>query len=276
MSVRDLFKRPEKFSNFNELSPAQKAKIIWDEREGNIIVRNHNLRKLVYILLVIVLILVGCIVYLSSKSSVQPFVVMANPENGEIWHVGTVAAAEGFEPNEAMKKYFVTSVLKNMREMPLDPIVYNENTVKAFHFMTRDAVAKVQGIRQDEHVAEIFGRQTVTVNVISVLPMEGGNSFQVRWTEDTYNLGSETKTTIPYTGIFTTQIIPQKDEKVLANNPISFYITEFSMTRDTVGDTKSSNPNVNNPNVNQNTNQQQAGTAQGSPNSQQNQAAGGQ
>lgn len=237
MDVRkDLFNRPEKFSNFDELSPADKAKRTWDEREGDIIVRNHNLRKLVMLLLLILVVLVGCIIYLATKSSVQPFVVMANPETGEIWHVGTIAEAQDFEPNEAMKKYFVSNVVKNLREMPLDPVVYTDNTKKGFYFMTRDAVAKVQGLRQEEHVSELFGRQTVTVNIVSVLPMEGGNSFQVRWTEDTFNLGSESKTTTPYTGIFTTQMIAQKDEAVLANNPIGFYITDFSVSRDTLGD----------------------------------------
>ncbi len=239
MNVRkDLFKKPERFTNFDELSPAERAEMTWDEREGNIIARNYTLRKLVMLLLFVLVITVGCIVYLATKSSVQPFVVMANPETGEIWHVGVVAEAQNFEPNEAMKKYFISSVVKNLREMPLDPIVYNENTKKAFYFMTRDSVAKVQGIRQEERVSEIFGRQTVTVNIVSVLPMEGGNSFQVRWTEDTYNLGAETKTTTPYSGIFTTQIIPQKDEAVISHNPIGFYITEFSMTRDTVGNVK--------------------------------------
>ena len=243
MNVRkDLFKKPERYTNFDELSPAEKAERTWDEREGDIIARNYTLRKLVMLLLFVVVVAVGCIVYLATKSYVQPFVVMANPETGEIWHVGTVAEAQNFEPNEAMKKYFITSVVKNLREMPLDPIVYNENTKKAFYFMTRDAVAKVQGIRQEERASEVFGRQTVTVNIVSVLPMEGSNSFQVRWTEDTYNLGSETKTSTPYSGIFTTQIIPQKDEAVLSHNPIGFYITEFSMTRDTVGGNNRINP----------------------------------
>ncbi len=174
MDVRkDLFKKPERFSNFDDLSPAEKAKKTWDEREGDIIVRNHNLRKLVMLLLFIMVVLIGCIVFLSTKSSVQPFVVMANPETGEIWHVGTVAEANNFEPNEAMKKYFISTVVKNVREMPLDPVVYNENTKKAFYFMTRDAVAKVQGIRQEERVSEVFGRQTVSVNIVSILPMEG-------------------------------------------------------------------------------------------------------
>ena len=258
MDVRkDLFKKPERFTNFDDLSPAQKAQMTWDEREGSVIVRNHNLRKLVILLLCIMVVLVGCIIYLSTKSSVQPFVVMANPETGEIWHVGTVAEATNYEPNEAMKKYFVASVVKNLREMPLDPVVYNDNTKKAFYFMTRDAVAKVQGMRQEERVSEIFGRQTVSVNIVSILPMEGGNSFQVRWTEDTFNLGSETKTTTPYSGIFTTQMIPQRDEAVIANNPIGFYVTEFSMTRDTV--------------VGESNKRQQS--AQNAPNAQQNQIA---
>ena len=252
MDVRkDLFRKPEKFTNFEDLSPAQKAQATWDEREGSIIVRNHNLRKLVILLLFILVVLVGCIIYLSTKSSVQPFVVMANPETGEIWHVGTVAEATNYEPNEAMKKYFVSSVVKNLREMPLDPVVYNDNTKKAFYFMTRDAVAKVQGMRQEERVSETFGRQTISVNIVSILPMEGGNSFQVRWTEDTFNLGSETKTTTPYSGIFTTQMIPQKDEAVIANNPIGFYITEFSMTRDTVGESNKRQQNSQNATTNQ-------------------------
>ncbi len=44
-------------------------------------------------------------------------------------------------------------------------------------------------------------------------------------------------------------MIPQKDEAVLANNPIGFYIVEFSMSRDTVGESNKQQQNQNKQNA---------------------------
>lgn len=229
---KTLFSKPEMFTNVHPSSPAEKAKAVWEEREGKIVVQNYNLRRLNILQLVINLLLVGAIVFLATKSSVQPFVVFANPENGEVWHVGTAEEAKSTEPTEAMKKYFMANFVKKVREIPLDPVVYKKNLTTGFSFMTRDAANKLQVQLENEKVSEKLGHDTITVNIVSIIPIEGGSSYQVRWTEEEFGIGTGQKSLTPYSGVFTAQQIKSDDEKQLAINPIGFYISDFNWSKD--------------------------------------------
>lgn len=236
--------RPENYTRQREISPADKAKRVWDERDGALIVRMHNLRKLVLFLGGLLIVAIGSCTYLATKSSVVPFVVMANPETGEIWHVGTVDAASNFEPTEQMKEYFIRNFVTKSRTVPLDPVAYSMNIKEAMNFLTQSTATKLTAQLENDKVADKIAKgTTVTVHIVSVLPMEGSNSYQVRWTEDEYSFGSGTKQTIPYSGLFTADIIKQKDEKILAANPIGFYLTEFSFSKDNTGNQPQNNQN---------------------------------
>lgn len=228
-----LFKQPNLNEGYNPKSPAEKnARDVWDQREGSVIVQNHNLRRLNIGQLVVNLVLVGAIVFLSTKSSVQPFVVFANPESGEVWNVGTAQEAKDFEPNEAVKKYFMANFIKKIREIPLDPVVRSKNLTTGFSFMTRSAATKLQNQLENEKVQNLVGNSTVTVDIVSIVPMDSNNSYQVRWTETTYGMKDGKKTVTPYSGIFTVQTIKSDDEKQIAINPIGFYISDFNWSKD--------------------------------------------
>ena len=57
MNIKSLFNKPEKFTDYEPESPAERAARKWDEREGEIIVQNYNLRRLLVGLMAIVTIL---------------------------------------------------------------------------------------------------------------------------------------------------------------------------------------------------------------------------
>ena len=45
-------------------------------------------------------------------------------------------------------------------------------------------------------MTEKFGHQTVQINISTILPMEGGHSYQIRWTEETFTISNgENKST---------------------------------------------------------------------------------
>ena len=155
MNIRKLFTRPENYTAMDEMSPADRAKRTWDNRDGSVIIQNYNLRLLNIGQLAVNVILVGALIFSSMKSSVQPFVVFANPQNGEVWHVGTAAEAQNFEPTEEMKRYFMANFIKNTREIPLDPVVYKKNLLQAYNFMTKDAGFKYQAQLENDKVGEI-------------------------------------------------------------------------------------------------------------------------
>ena len=232
MNIKGMFKRPEKFTNYDPGSPAARAARKWDEREGEIVVQNQNLRLLLAGMMVVAIVLTGGLVYKSMASAVMPYVVEVDTTTGAVRNIGTVAASAEYTPGEAVYKYFLAKFLKNTREIPLDPVVYKENLTTAYGYLTKDASTKLQTMLRTERTTEKFGHQTVQINVSTILPMEGGHSYQIRWTEEEFIIGTGEKTITPYSGIFTVQTIRSEDEEQLAINPIGLYITDFSWSKD--------------------------------------------
>ena len=245
MNVKELFSNPEKFTDYEPESPAAKAARKWDEREGEIIVQNYNLRRLLIGMLAVVIFLTVGLVYKSLSSNVMPYVVEVDTITGAIRNVGTVEASKNYEVGESVYKYFLSKFLKNTREIPLDPVVYRENLSNAYGFLTRNASLKLQTMLKTEKTLEKFGSQTVQINISTILPMEGGHSYQIRWTEENFTIGTGEKKVTPYSGIFTVQTIRSEDEEQLELNPIGLYISDFSWSKDATAVNTEKTTNVN-------------------------------
>ena len=247
MSIVDkIFKRPEKYTDVKEETPAMRAARKWDEREGEVVVQNYHLRMLLIGLMAVIICLVGGLVYEASSSNVMPYVVEFDTTTGAVRNVGTVESSRNYKPTEAVYRYFLAKFVKNTRELPLDPIVYKENLNNAYAFLTRNAAQKLNTMLQSEKVGEKFGSQTVQINISTILPMEGGHSYQIRWTEETFMIQNGLKNVTPYSGIFTIQNIPTDEEAQLAVNPINLYITDFSWSKDASALNTESTTNVSN------------------------------
>ena len=112
MNIKNLFSKPEKFTNYEPKSPAERAARKWDEREGEIIVQNYNLRRLLVGMLTVVMILTVGLVYKSLSSNVMPYIVEVDTMTGAIRNVGTVEASKNYQVGEAVYKYFLSKFLK--------------------------------------------------------------------------------------------------------------------------------------------------------------------
>ena len=105
MNIRNLFSKPEKFTNYEAISPAMRAARKWDEREGEIIVQNYNLRRLLVGMLAVVIVLTVSLVYKSLSSNVMPYIVEVDTTTGMVRNVGTVEANANYKPGESGTKY---------------------------------------------------------------------------------------------------------------------------------------------------------------------------
>ena len=245
MNVKNLFSKPEKFTNYEAISPAMRAARKWDEREGEIIVQNYNLRRLLVGMLAVVIVLTVSLVYKSLSANVMPYIVEVDTTTGMVRNVGTVEASKHYEAGESVYKYFLSRFLKNTREIPLDPVVYKENLTTSYGFLTKDAAKKLQTMLKTEKLTEKFGHQTVQIKISTILPLEGGHSYQIRWTEETFTISNGEKKVTPYSGIFTVQTIRSDDETKLLVNPIGMYISDFSWSKDASAVNTESTTNVN-------------------------------
>lgn len=231
MNIKQFFKGPQTYTSMDPNNPAISAKITWDEREGQIIVQNYHLRMIIVGLLIVAVVLAVGFIVQSLKSTVVPYIVEVDHMTGEVKNVGKVQE-QTEAPSDSVVKYFLRQFVINTREIPLDPVVFKKRRLTAYAFLTKNAAAKMTAQVQSEDPASYFGKKTVQVNIISVLAIDGGNSYQVRWNEEEFAMGSGQKTVIPMSGVFTVTHIPSKDEETTSVNPFGIYFSDFNWTKD--------------------------------------------
>lgn len=238
--MQQLFHSPQKFTSISPKSPTERAARVWDEREGEVIVQNGNLRKTIMGLVLVCIVLAGGLVVQSLKSTIIPYILEVDSASGMVKNMGPIQETQ-YTPKDAEIKYFLGQFIVNSREIPLDPVVYKQHWNTAYAFLTKNAAAKMSAEIQAENTSEQFGKKTVQVNIVSMLPMEGGNSYQVRWNEEEFVIGSGDKKTIPMSGIFTIATVPVKDEETLKVNPLGIYFSDFNWTKDSTANSAKKN-----------------------------------
>ncbi len=240
MKVSSLFKRPEKYTDVKAKTPAEKAEEEWDRRSGAVVIQNYHLRMMMVGLIIISIALAGGLVVQSLKSVVVPYIVEVDSASGEVKNVGKLIQNE-YTPKDAEIQYFLRQFVQNARAITLDPVVYDNQMQTLFAYLTQDAAKKMKIEIQNEGQLQKFAQKVVQVKIVSVLPIKGSNSWQVRWNEEEFATESGGLVTTPMSGVFTITIIPPKDEKILAVNPLGIYIADFSWSKDEAAASRNSN-----------------------------------
>jgi type IV secretion system protein VirB5 len=235
MKIGDFFSGPKQYANSSTpATPFDQAKEEWDRREGHIVVQNYNLRRLLLLSWLVLLVISGGLVVQSTKSSVVPYVVEVDSTTGVVRNAG-LAEAQEYTPQAAEMKYFLSQFIRNIRSLPLDPVVYKMNMETAYGFLTKQAANKMSVQLQNENPLEHFGKETVQVKIGSMLEMtDSSSSYQIRWMEEHYDIASGKKTSIPMSGIFTIRLQLPKQQKDLEINPLGIFIADFNWTPESV------------------------------------------
>lgn len=232
MNIKNLFHRPEKFTDYDPKSPAAKAARKWDEREGEIIEQNYNLRRILLLFGVVIVMLGAGLTYKATSDYSTVYVVETDIKTGEIRNIGTAAKMNNYQPTDQMYAYFIKQFVSNIRTVPLDEVVFKNNLNEAYGFVTTNGASILQDKLQNDGTFAKLGHSTVQVEFTNILPMDGGKSYQVRWNEVEYGMGNGKKVVTPYTGVFTVEIIKAKKKEQLDVNPLGIYITDMRWEKD--------------------------------------------
>ena len=234
MKIDQLFHRPEHFTTpTTSQSPAEKAARKWDAREGEIIEQNYNLRRISFGLILVIIALAGALCYKEVTENTLVYVVETDIKTGEVRNVGTANSMANYTPNDEVYSYFIRQFVQDIRSVPLDEVVYNKQLSTAYSFLTKDGANILTARMEAENRVQKLHNATVQVTINSVIPMEGGKSYQVRWSEVEYRAGAGKKEVTPYTGVFTVEQIKTNDKEKLAVNPLGLYIKDLRWERDT-------------------------------------------
>jgi type IV secretory pathway TrbF-like protein/sugar phosphate permease len=227
---------PAPFRELLPTSPAlaatryQKALGVWHERIASAQVQARTWRLAALgsaSLLVLLGLTLGAQI---SQSRVIPYMIEVD-RIGEFSLANT--AAERYEPSDAQIAHFLARFIDNVRSLSIDPVLVRTKWLRAYDYVTdRAAQALNEYARLAEPFAKIGGR-AITVDVISVV-RASGNSFEVRWREQTYQNRALVKTE-HLTGLVTLVHRLPSTPEMLRNNPLGLYIHSLSWGSDLVG-----------------------------------------
>lgn len=208
-------------------TPYQQAAQVWDERIGSARVQARNWRWMAFGSLALSLVVVGGLLWQLGHSTVTPYVVEVDV-HGQVRAVGP--ALEAYRPNDAQIARELERFIRNVRALPLDPVVLRSNWLEAYDYATdRGAAALNIHARANDPFARV-GKVTVAVEVTSVV-RASESSFQVRWIERSTVNGSPGATE-RWTGIVTLVLQPPRDVVRLRKNPLGIYVNGLDWSRE--------------------------------------------
>ena len=215
------------------VTPYQKAAQVWDDRIGSARVQAKNWRLMAFGCLALSFGLAGGLVWQSEQSRVTPYVVEVDKLGG-VEAVGP--AIRPYQPTDAEIAYHLARFITDVRSLPIDPIVVRRNWLEAYDYATARAANVLNDYARQNDPFKSVGEKSVTADVTSVV-RASDSSFQVKWTEQTYDHGTLARTD-HYTAILSVVVQQPHDADTLRKNPLGIYVHGLNWSRDiTAGDT---------------------------------------
>lgn len=228
--MNELNQPPVFYKNSDHLvTPYDRAKAEWDNRIGDARVQAKNWRLVALFALTLATVLAGGLIVQSQKSTVTPYVVEVNSD-GLVQAVGP-AARITYVPTRPVIHYFLSQFVNSVRSLPLDPIVVKNQWFSAYNYLRQGAANTLNEIARKEEPLKRVGQETVAVRVKSVVPLSQ-ETYQVRWEETVFSRDGVPAGAKNMTALFTIEIVPPSDEKMLKVNPLGLYIKQFSWSQD--------------------------------------------
>lgn len=224
-----LFKRTlQRYGRTSEpATPYQHAGQLWDERIGSARVQAKNWRLMAFGCLTLAIGLAAGLVWQSAQSRVTPYVVEVD-RLGEVQAVAP--AVQNYQPADAQIAWFLAHFITDVRSLPTDPVLVRKDWLEAYDFVTNQGAVFLNGYAQANDPFKAIGTRSVSVNVTSVV-RASNNSFQVKWSEQTYSQGN-LASTISWTAILSVIVQTPRTAETLRENPLGLYVTGIAWSQD--------------------------------------------
>ena len=208
-------------------TPFQRAGQLWDERIGSARVQARSWRLMAFGSLLLATCLAGGIVWQSQQSRVTPYVV----EIDRLGEARAVTPAEvSYRPTDPQIAWHLGHFIEEVRSISLDPVLMRQNWLAAYDFTTkRGAIFLGDYARSADPFAQV-GEKSVAVQVTSVV-RASDRSFQVKWTETSYDHGSLTGSS-HWTGILSVIVQSPASADILRRNPLGLYVDAIDWSRE--------------------------------------------
>jgi len=209
------------------VTPYQKAAQVWDTRMGDALARARDWRLMAFGSLGLSLLLAGGVIWQAGQSRITPYVVELEAEGSAR---AVSPAVQDYRPSDAQIAFHLALMIERVRSLAIDPVVVRKNWLSAYDYVTPRAANTLNAFARDNDPFERIGRETVAVEVTSVV-RASDTSFQIRWLERRY-LNGALAGTERWTALATVAIEPPRDAETLRKNPLGIYVTDLNWSRD--------------------------------------------
>jgi type IV secretion system protein TrbF len=209
------------------VTPYQKAAQVWDERIGSARVQARNWRLMALGCLLLSIGLGGDVVWQSAHSRITPYVVEVDKLGG-VLAVGP--ATEPYTPTDAQIAYHLARFITDLRSLSIDPVLVRQNWLEAYGYATDHGAVFLNDYARASDPFKAIGERSVAVQVTSVVRVSD-DSFQVKWTEQTYDHDSRAKSE-RWTAILSIVMQQPRTADALRKNPLGLYVNGLNWSRE--------------------------------------------
>jgi type IV secretion system protein VirB5 len=161
-----------------------------------------------------------------SRQDIIPVLVNVLP-SGESAYIGEVRQAQ-FQVPEAAIFYQVRKFISNIRTIPVDPYVLNTNINECYAMITSSyEIIFTPNLRANSPFP-LVGKIRRSIEIESTLRITG-NSYQVDWTESTFESGGN-PSRVKMRALVTVRLITP-DPSFIKDNPLGIFIEACEWTQ---------------------------------------------
>ena len=163
----------------------------------------------------------------AGRASVTPYII----EVDRLHDARAVNAATHADvPSDAQIAYFLARFVSNVRSLSVDPIVVRANWLDALNYVIDRGAQTLNDYARDADPFTKIGVRAITVEVIYVV-RASGDSFEIRWREQTYQDGTIVKTET-FTSVATIILSFRPTDESMSKNPLGLYIRALNWSAD--------------------------------------------
>lgn len=226
-----FFKKNKNKENITTSNEYEKAKKEFLDFYGEMSARLHSWKLISFFMLILVIISVSGVVYLSTRSSLIPYVIEVD-DTGNAKGINP-AYQVNYEPTEANIQYYLQNFVNKSRWISADEVLQGKFYIEAVSFLSKEMKEKFDEVVRAENWTELLKNGiTRDVQIESINKVAGTqDSYQIRWTESVYKRG-EFIDTKKFLAIFSIKIVQPKNLEELQTNPLGIKIIDYHMANE--------------------------------------------
>ena len=206
----------------------QRAYEQWEQRIGHAKIQARNWMVIALALAIVCVGLIVVLATVSMRNKTHLYVAEVKPDQ-RIVNVRSSGIA--YQPTKAQQQAFVGQFIKNITDIPLDPVVLNAQWQKAIDAVVGPAKKQLQEFYQSYQPLQKIGDKNVQTHIDSIHET-GDNSFNVTWTVQQYDDQGNKIDESLYNGTFTlVNAQPPKTLQQMMQNPLGLHIGYFSFNK---------------------------------------------